>query len=155
MIPSKVLTSRGYSIAKADLSAKDIADIETQLTVTPYVPPSYAGGVSPFRIWISSPQRYYLPRAWAISKFGDADSDVRSEGDPLPSGLKFQGTLRQHQTEALTAFENAGHNGIICLPCGYGKPLQVLQQPHVLENVSSSSFIKSFLRISGQRNYVS
>jgi len=121
MIPSKVLTSRGYSIAKADLSAKDIADIETQLTVKPYVPPSYAGGVSSFRIWIASPQRYYLPRAWASSKFGDADSDVRSEGDPLPSELRFQGTLRQHQTEALTAFENAGHNGIICLPCGYGK----------------------------------
>jgi len=121
MLPSKVLTSRGYSIAKSDLSSKQIAEIETQLTVKPYVPPSYAGGVSSFRIWITSPQRYYLPRAWAIEKFGEADSDVRSHGDPLPTNLTFKGELRPHQVEALTAFTNAKNNGIICLPCGYGK----------------------------------
>lgn len=121
MIPSKVLTSRGYSIAKSDVSAKQVGEIEAKLTVKPYVPPSYAGGVSSFRIWIESPQRYYLPRAWATTTFGEADSDIRSEGDNLPSSLVFQGTLRQHQTEALTAFQNAGNNGIICLPCGYGK----------------------------------
>ena len=121
MLPSKVLTSRGYSIAKSDLTSKQIAEIETELTVKPYVPPSYAGGVSPFRVWITSPQRYYLPRAWAIQKFGEADSDVRSQGDPLPTSLTFRGDLRPHQVEALTAFANAGNNGIICLPCGYGK----------------------------------
>ena len=121
MIPARVLTSRGYSLAKAGLTAKQVKDIETRLTVTPYVPASYAGGVAPFRIWIESAQRYYLPRAWATETFGEAESDIRSEGDPLPSHLTFRGTLRPHQTEALAAFQRASHNGIICLPCGYGK----------------------------------
>lgn len=121
MIPSKVLTSRGYSIAKTDLTAKQISDIETQLTVKANVPSSYAGGITPFKIWITSPQRYYLPRAWATEKFGEAESDVRSIGDPLPTSLTFRGELRHHQVEALTALQNSGNNGIICLPCGYGK----------------------------------
>ena len=121
MLPSKVLTPRGYSIDKKALNSIQIASLEKQLTVSANVPPSFAGTVTPFKVWIESPARYYLPRAWAESQYGPAESDTRPMGTALSSGLKFQGSLRPHQVDALTAFRNAGHNGIICLPCGYGK----------------------------------
>jgi len=121
MLPAKILTHRGYSIEKKVLNSLQIAMLEKQLTVTPQVPPSYAGMVAPFKVWIESPARYYLPRAWAESQYGPADSDARSNGEALPKELCFGGDLRPHQVEALAAYRAAGHNGIICLPCGYGK----------------------------------
>jgi superfamily II DNA or RNA helicase len=121
MIPAKVLTHRGYSIEKKALNSLQIAMLEKQLTVTPHVPSSYAAMTAPFKVWIESPARYYLPRAWAESQYGPADSDARSLGEPLPAALRFGGELRPHQVDALAAFRAAGNNGIICLPCGYGK----------------------------------
>ena len=121
MVPAKVLTHRGYSIEKKALNSLQIAMLEKQLTVTPHVPSSYAGMTASFKVWIESPARYYLPRAWAESQYGPADSDARSAGDPLPPSLRFGGDLRPHQVDALAAFRTAGNNGIICLPCGYGK----------------------------------
>ena len=121
MIPQKLLTVRGYSIEKAALTPAQVAALQKELLVTPYVPKAFTGTVDSFPVWIDSPSRYYLPRAWAEKQFGPALGDVRPEGDPLPASLKFQGTLRPHQVEALTSFRAAGKNGIICLPCGYGK----------------------------------
>ena len=121
MIPQTLLTVRGYSIEKKALTPAQVTAVEKELLVTPYVPKAFTGTVDSFRVWQESPTRYYLPRAWAETQFGPALGDVRPEGDPLPASLKFQGTLRPHQVEALAAFRAAGSNGIICLPCGYGK----------------------------------
>lgn len=120
-VPVKVLTPRGYSIEKAALSAAQKAHIEKELHVTPKAPPSFAGTVASFKLWLESPARYYLPQAWSIRYFGAADADIRATGEALPPALKFGGALRPHQEEALAAFRAAGRNGIICLPCGYGK----------------------------------
>jgi superfamily II DNA or RNA helicase len=122
MIPSKkIYTVRGYSIAKEDVSAEQRARIEKQLTVVANVPKTYAGAVKPFKVWLESASRYYLPRAWGDTTFGPATSDTRPLGDPLPPTLRFGGSLRPHQIDALGAFKAANHSGIICLPCGYGK----------------------------------
>ncbi len=117
----KIKTTRGYAILKSGLTASQIAHIQKELTVTPIVPPSFAGTVSPFKVWTESATRYYLPHAWADTFFGPADADARAPGDLLPTTLEFKGVLRPHQEEALAAFRAAGHSGIICLPCGYGK----------------------------------
>ena len=121
MLPSKVYTPRGYSIDKSVLDADEIAKIRKSLIVTPKVPKSYAGAVKPFQVFLESTARYYLPTGWAAHEFGADVPDIRAMGSPLPSALKFKGTLRPHQIDALTAFRSAGRNGIICLPCGYGK----------------------------------
>lgn len=116
-----IKTTRGYAILKSALSAAQIAHIQKELTVAPNVPLSFATTVAPFKVWVESPTRYYLPHAWADTYFGPADADARPPGDSLPTTLEFKGTLRPHQEEALAAFRDAGHSGIICLPCGYGK----------------------------------
>ena len=121
MLPSKILTPRGYSVEKSAVTSAEVTVIEKELTVRPQVAKAYAAGSVSFKLWIESPTRYYLPTAWATAKFGAAAADTRPEGDALPAGLKFQGTLRPHQVEALTAFRAAGRTGIICLPCGFGK----------------------------------
>jgi len=121
MIPDKILTSRGYSINKTAVSPVLKARIERELTVKPIVQQTYAGTVKPFKLWFDSPTRYYLPQAWAKKVFGKADADVRKSGRILSDTLVFGGTLRQHQIDALAALRKHENNGIICLPCGYGK----------------------------------
>ena len=119
--PTYCLTTRGYAVAKSALSAADKEELEKTLTVKAAVPRTYAGAVTPFKLFLDSPSRYYLPTAWATQKYGDACHDGRPLGALLPSALTFRGSLRSHQTEALEAYTKAKNNGIICLPCGYGK----------------------------------
>lgn len=119
MLPTKVLTVRGYSIEKSGCTSLDVKAITDELTVKPNVVPGFPAG-SGFKLWFESPQRYYLPNAWAKERFGDT-IDTRPVGEVLPAALAFGGTLRAHQVTALKAYSDAGRNGIICLPCGYGK----------------------------------
>lgn len=121
MLPTKVLTPRGYSIDKSALNATETAKLRKLLTVTPHVPKSYAGAVKPFQVFAESAGRFYLPNSWGLKHYGPVERDIRARGAPLATGLRFGGTLRPHQVEALTVFRAAGRNGIICLPCGYGK----------------------------------
>ena len=121
MIPSRVLSTKGYSIAKSELTPAQVAVIKKDLLVSPVGPPAYVSAISPFKLYLESSERYYLPTAWATTQFGPALSDVRSAGDALPAKLTFSGTLRPHQVSALESFRGSNHNGIICLPCGYGK----------------------------------
>ena len=141
MIPNKVYTPRGYSIAKTAVNVQQKAQIEKELTVCAVVPPSYIGTVVPFKIWMESAARYYLPQAWGRTKFGLAESDTRPEGLTLPASLKFQGTLRPHQVDALTAFRAAGDSGIICLPCGYGKTFTGIAAASTNTEIANTAFI--------------
>jgi superfamily II DNA or RNA helicase len=120
-VPDRIMTPRGYSLAKTALSAVQRGILESELCVTPAVPMTYAAGVASFKVWLESPGRYYLPRHWATVKYGAAETDTRPVGSTLPPTLRFAGSLRPHQVDALAAFRAAGRNGIICLPCGYGK----------------------------------
>ena len=120
MLPTKVLTARGYSIEKTTLSADDVKAIKAELTVSPFIPSNFATPATKFKLWTESPSRYYLPNSWGSGRFGSA-VDTRSAGERLPDSLVFGGNLRPHQVDALKAFTEANRNGIICLPCGYGK----------------------------------
>jgi len=121
LIPDKCLTTRGYSIAKSALTADQIAHLEKTLTVKPAVPRTFAGTVSAFPVFLTSPSRYYVPTAWGLEQYGPAATDGRPVGERLPTTLSFRGALRPHQEEALAGFAAAKNSGIICLPCGYGK----------------------------------
>lgn len=121
MLPSKSLTSRGYMIEKSALTADQIKHLEKTLTVKPALPRAYAGTVSSFPVFLKSDTRFYLPPSWAITTYGAAVMDGRPVGAQLPKELTFRGDLRPHQVAALTSFRDAGRNGLICLPCGYGK----------------------------------
>ncbi len=124
---SSVLTTRGYSILKSELPAAETAAMVKALTVTPVVPPAYAGTVSPFKVYLESPTRWYLPRAWATARYGAPAGDAMPDGDALRESLAFGGAARPHQVAAMAAFAAAGSCGIICLPCGYGKTFTAIR----------------------------
>jgi superfamily II DNA or RNA helicase len=125
--PKSVLTTKGYAVLKTALSPAETAAMQKALTVTPYVPPAYAGTVSSFKVYMESPTRWYLPRSWAALKYGDAEGDAIPDGDALRKELVVGGEARPHQVAAMAAFAEAGNCGIICLPCGYGKTFTAIQ----------------------------
>ena len=121
MLPIRALSAKGYSVAKSELTPAQVSLIKKELTVSAVGPAAFTAGLPSFKVYLESAERFYLPVAWGLTQFGPALTDIRSKGDPLPSQLKFGGELRVHQVAALEAFRDTGHNGIICLPCGYGK----------------------------------
>lgn len=116
-----VLTVKGYSTQKSALSPSETLQMKKLLTVVPKTPPAYAGTISPFKVYLESSSRWYLPRFWALKQYGPAESDTLPEGLPLRDDLRFVGSPRDHQLHAIKAFGDADNTGILCLPCGYGK----------------------------------
>lgn len=125
--PSRVLTTKGYAILKTALDPTETAAMQRALTCTPHVPPSYAGTVSPFKVYMESPTRWYLPRSWATKRYGVAEGDAMPDGEDLRAELTFGGAPRPHQVSAMNAFAAAGNCGLICLPCGYGKTFTAIR----------------------------
>ena len=122
----RVLSNRGYSIPKEGLTHGQIAQLKDALTVTPVAPLEYSAGLDSFPVYYESPLRIYVPRMWGQKAFGHPDADIRKEGKPLRGDLVFQGSLRPHQTEITDTFIKKGKNGIICVPCGWGKTFMSL-----------------------------
>jgi len=121
MLPVRALSTKGYSVAKSSLTPAQTSLIKKELTVSAAGPATFVSTLPAFKVYLESTERFYLPTAWGIEHFGPALSDIRATGDALPAALKFGGELRVHQVAALESFREANHNGIICLPCGYGK----------------------------------
>ena len=122
----RVLSNRGYSIPKEGLTHGQIAQLKDALTVTPVAPLEYSAGLDSFPVYYESPLRLYVPRIWGQKAFGLPDADIRKEGKSLREDLVFQGSLRPHQTEITDTFVAKGKNGIICVPCGWGKTFMSL-----------------------------
>ena len=132
METSKILTHRGYSILKSDLTEAQADKIRTDLTVCPklnkkFASPAIQAGLT-FKLYKESPSRWYLPRFYGIEAFGKADSSVLSEGlDLSESSAEFKGAPYEYQTNIIDTFLKAGANGLICVPCGKGKTFMALK----------------------------
>jgi superfamily II DNA or RNA helicase len=116
-----ILTHKGYAVPKTALNTAETLHMKKVLTVTPKAAPGFAAKVAPFKVYLESASRWYLPRPWAEKKYGKAGGDAMSEGSTLREELVFTGNPRDHQISAIKAFQDAGNCGILCLPCGYGK----------------------------------
>ena len=130
---ARVLTSKGYALTKASLNAAQVQWIRDQLTVSPKKQagmPSYAAAAIPsFPIYFESPTRFYVPRAWGIKTYGPPEMDLVSEGVDLPAAIQWNPAFPAHdfQEDIITTFIEKGANGLICVPCGYGKTFMALQ----------------------------
>jgi superfamily II DNA or RNA helicase len=124
---ARLLSHRGYAIRKDQLSADQTRTLRKTLTVAPVVAPSFAGsGSTPFPVFFESPSRWYVPRFWGLDNCGAPDGDVRKDGLPLRDELVFNKTLRSEQLPIVGAFRDGGYNGLICVPCGYGKTFMAI-----------------------------
>lgn len=140
---ARVLSHRGYAIRKDELTAAETRALHKALTMKPAVAAEFAAGVEPFPIYYESPSRWYVPRFWGLENCGVPDGDARQAGLPLREGLAFNKTLRAEQLPIVEAFRTGkpggdvagvsaitsgggstfldSFNGLLCVPCGYGK----------------------------------
>jgi len=125
---NKILTHKGYAIRKSFLSEKDVELIQKHCTVEPKMDERFGKKEDlKFRIYRESPERYYLPREWAIQKFGSADLDILSEGlDLSDESALFKGNPYDYQKDIINTYLQASRNGLICVPCGKGKTFMAL-----------------------------
>ena len=125
---NKIITTKGYAIRKSYLNETQIELIQKNCIVEPKTDDRFATkGELKFKIYLESPERYYLPREWAIQKFGKPDIDILSEGITLSDEtVDFKGNPYDYQTNIIETYLNADRNGLICVPCGKGKTFMAL-----------------------------
>lgn len=123
---SRVLTQRGYRISKSALNKEQELWLRTEMLVKPETMAKYDIGIDPFSIYFESDRYLYLPRSWAIKQFGEPDSDIRTDGLALREDLCFIGKLREEQMPIVNTFIGSGANGLLCVPCGYGKTFMAI-----------------------------
>ena len=123
---ARILSHRGYAIRKDALTTAQTKQLRAALTVKPNVAAEFAAGIEPFPIFYESPSRWYVPRFWGLENCGSPDGDARGEGKPLRDELVFNKTLRAEQLPIVDAFKAGDYNGLICVPCGYGKTFMAI-----------------------------
>jgi superfamily II DNA or RNA helicase len=123
---SRILTSKGYAIRKDSLSQLERLRIEKELEVAPIVHPNFKAESVSFKLYRESPERYYLPRKWAIDTFGETEDSIIPPGTPLRSDLEFIGKPYDYQRDIVSKFIESGGNGLICVPCGRGKTFMAI-----------------------------
>ena len=120
---STVLTQRGYSIPKCELSVADMNAIKKDLTISPAVPGAPVQSRVTFPAYRESLTKVFVPRCYGVNKFGPPQENRLPKGDDI--SLAFVGTLKAVQQEVVDTFlshvEPGGGCGLIQLPCGFGK----------------------------------
>lgn len=124
-----LLSVNGYGILKEG-NEDLIADLKTELTMMPNAGFSMGtgdDGEKTFTIYTENDKRLYLPRFYALQKFGIPDKCTLTEGEHRPD-MEFKGTLREQQLEPVNNFIKAAtdptrRGGIISVPCGFGKTI--------------------------------
>lgn len=118
------LLQDGYIVKKDMLSTVQTKKLLKDLTVTPKtLSVGFGPKPTPFEIYKSSPNYYYIPRFYGIEIFGEPLKTTLSNGDAM-SSLKFNGKLLDHQINATEKTYNSLNRiggGLLSLPCGFGK----------------------------------
>ena len=125
---NRVLTSKGYAIKKSFLTEAQIQKLRSDLTMSPKVLDKFQKMAPHFPIYYESKTRFYVPRNWGKQQFGEPEATIVSEGLPFSDAITFRTTFPPHdfQKEIMTTFLEKGANGLICVPCGYGKTFMAL-----------------------------
>ena len=149
------LGAKGYSIYKTCLTPKIIDFIKNELTVKPSLQNSYAEA-KPFPIYQESEKKIYVPRYWGINMFGYPKMLKIPFGEAI--NLKFNGSLRDYQTNVLNEYlkaiefgvsdeKNKGNGAaLIELWTGAGKTVLGLKIIEVLKKKTIIFVHKTFLK---------
>jgi superfamily II DNA or RNA helicase len=99
----RTLTRSGYILQKKYITSTELARIKKDLTVTPLVLPAFKDFVrpKPYKVYLESPERIFLPRYYGIENFGEPVNTNFSDG--LDIDIKVHMTLRPHQLPAAEA----------------------------------------------------
>lgn len=126
---NRVLTAYGYAIKKSSMTPRTTQTLRKDLTVAPVQNPKFqrAATAGSFAVYTESPNRFFVPRAWALSTYGPPEADTVPLGKPIREDLKFVGKPYDYQKAIVDQFiDQAGGNGLICVPCGRGKTFMAI-----------------------------
>ena len=143
------LSKDGYKIIKKEYDSKVIKEIKDELTVKPFNSFNKAqinSDVGRFTVYLESPKKLYLPRFYALKKFGIPTMDLMEEGDPI--NISFNGDLREEQKPIEEVYLNNANKhggGIISIRCGGGKTVLALHIISVLKKKTIVIVHKDFL----------
>ena len=143
------LSQDGYKIIKKDYESKVIKEIKDELTVKPFNSFNKAqmnSDVGRFAVYLESPKKLYLPRFYALKKFGTPTMNLIEEGDPI--NISFNGDLREEQKPIEEIYLNNAKKhggGIISIRCGGGKTVLALHIISVLKKKTIVVVHKDFL----------
>ena len=120
------LGPKGYTIYKEYLSIEEQQFIRTELNVKAFVPKSISK-IEPFPVYRESQKKFYIPRFFGESIYGEAD-EIRIP-EPTKINLPFKGTLRDYQENVVNIYkEHMGNGGgLLEIPCGRGKTVMGLK----------------------------
>ena len=121
-----VLSIYGYGISVKD-NNEIIEVLKKELTVSPNLNFNLTSKPKKFCIYTENSKRIYIPRYYALQKFGKPLKNNLSTGINCPN-LIFNGKLRDQQIEPINNFIEAANNplkkgGILSVPCGFGKTI--------------------------------
>lgn len=122
-----VLCSKGVSILKEDLSIEEEKEIREELQAQPFSPPNSIQPKQPFPIYRESKKKFYVPRFYAIKKYGPIKETSLSEADDID--ISFTGNLREYQCNIVKAYMKESKKsgcGLLEIPCGRGKTVMAL-----------------------------
>lgn len=118
--------SKGYTIYKSKLTAKQQHKIREELTAKPYMPKVVQ--TLSFPIYRESNNKFYLPKYYGLNNFGQPD--VSYKDDFTPINITFEGELRDYQHNIINSFfdniYNMGYGGLFEVGCGQGKTVMAL-----------------------------
>lgn len=142
------LSSRGYSIRKEDLSLRELEDLKDALTVAAFVPMDSSMRPAPFKLYLESVAKIYVPKSYGLRKFGIPLNNKLSSGEDID--VQFEGALRPEQVEPVNKFLDAAKNplqggGIISVPCGFGKTILSIYLMSILKKKTIVIVHKDFL----------
>ena len=126
----RYISTRGYAIDKSDLSIDELQVIKDELTVTPYTIEGYGQSEEVlFKTYMESNHKLYLPKYYALQRFGVPLITKIKDGDDI--SLQFKGTLRSLQEDASRVLLDVCRDpmkmgGLLCLRCGEGKTITAI-----------------------------
>tara|TARA_Y100000817_G_C16830012_1_gene533053 strand:+ start:158 stop:1534 length:1377 start_codon:yes stop_codon:yes gene_type:complete len=141
---STYLGQKGYTIFKDCIDVKEQMLIRSELEVKPFTPKGSFYKPQTFLMYRESNKKIYVPRFYGIQNYGNPDEIRMSEGKDIH--LKFSGTLRPHQVEAVDAFlKSKDKCGLLEIYCGGGKTVCSIKIIELLKKKTLIIVHKSFL----------
>lgn len=119
-----MLTSKGFKLKKESISEEELKKIQSELTVKPFVIKDYDFNNNPFPVYRSSTSSIYIPKFYAINKYGVPS--LSSERTGVDININFKGDLRPNQLEIMNNVKEKiekNDSCVLSVGCGQGKCL--------------------------------
>ena len=125
-----ILSNRGYSLLKSDLTFSTYRRLKQELTVKPQSHPNYPDS-HPFPAYEESDRWIRMPRFFGVNKFGKPRVDTFIHGVPVENetNLQFAGqlwTAQQIPHDKLLDHLRTEGSGLLCLHTAGGKTVITL-----------------------------